>query len=257
MSSLNEKSKEDQNNDEDSDDNKSDTDVQCNITTIDLKITIVGNSGVGKTSIIHKFIDRNFDERTTATISAVFKTKKIKIDPFTEANLRIWDTAGQERFRSLTPNYLRGSNGILVVFDLTKKNSFEELDKWMEIIREVIAENKIEKILVGNKSDLPEEEKEVSNEMATKYADEHNMKYFSVSAKEGINIDILFEQIGNDCIKNLQEQEKEKEKEKEENKKEERLSALSGQFKNEVNEKVILEEKNNNNNTNPNTKKCC
>ena len=70
MSSLIEKSKEDQNNDEDSDDNKSDTDVQCNITTIDLKITIVGNSGVGKTSIIHKFIDRDFDERITATISA-------------------------------------------------------------------------------------------------------------------------------------------------------------------------------------------
>ena len=255
MSSLNEKPKEDQNNDEDSDDNKSDSDIQCNVTTIDLKIILVGNSSVGKTSIIHKFIDRNFEEQITATVSTTFKAKKIKIDPFTEANLRIWDTAGQERFRSLTPNYLRGSNGILVVFDLTKKNSFEELDKWMEIIRDVIAENKIEKILVGNKTDLPEEEKVISDEMATKYADEHNMKYFSVSAKEGINIDLLFEQLGNDCIKNLQEQEKEKDKE--ENKKEERLSALSGQLKNEVNEKVILEEKNNNNNTNPNTKKCC
>ena len=251
MSSLNEKPKEDQNNDEDSDDNKSDSDIQCNVTTIDLKIILVGNSSVGKTSIIHKFIDRNFEEQITATVSTTFKAKKIKIDPFTEANLKIWDTAGQERFRSLTPNYLRGSNGILVVFDLANKGSFEELDKWMEIIRDVIAENKIEKILVGNKTDLPEEEKVISDEMATKYADEHNMKYFSVSAKEGINIDLLFEQLGNDCIKNLQEQEKE------ENKNEERLSALSGQFKNEVNEKVILEEKNNNNNTNPNTKKCC
>jgi small GTP-binding protein len=256
MSSLKEKPKEDQNDDEDSDDNKSDTDLQCNVTTIDLKITIVGNSGVGKTSIIHKFIDRDFDEKITATISATFKSKKIKIDPFTEANLRIWATAGQERYRSLTPNYIRGSNGILVVFDLAKMNSFEELDKWMETIRNVIAENKIEKILVGNKSDLPEEEKEVTNEMATKYADEHNMKYFSVSAKEGINIDILFEQLGNDCIKHLQEQEKEKEKE--ENKKEERLSALSGKFKNAVNENVILGDNNaKTNNTNSNTKKCC
>ena len=251
MSSLNEKPKEDQNNDEDSDDNKSDSDIQCNVTTIDLKIILVGNSSVGKTSIIHKFIDRNFEEQITATVSTTFKAKKIKIDPFTEANLKIWDTAGQERYRSLTANYIRGSNGVLVVFDLANKGSFEELDKWMEIIRDVIAENKIEKILVGNKTDLPEEEKVISDEMATKYADEHNMKYFSVSAKEGINIDILFEQIGNDCIKNLQEQEKE------ENKNEERLSALSGQFKNEVNEKVILEEKINNNNTNPNTKKCC
>ena len=251
MSSLNEKPKEDQNNDEDSDDNKSDSDIQCNVTTIDLKIMLVGNSSVGKTSIIHKFIDRNFEEQITATVSTTFKAKKIKIDPFTEANLKIWDTAGQERYRSLTANYIRGSNGVLVVFDLANKGSFEELDKWMEIIRDVIAENKIEKILVGNKTDLPEEEKVISDEMATKYADEHNMKYFSVSAKEGINIDLLFEQLGNDCIKNLQEQEKE------ENKNEERLSALSGQFKNEVNEKVILEEKINNNNTNPNTKKCC
>ena len=251
MSSLIEKPKEDQNNDEDSDDNKSDSDIQCNVTTIDLKIILVGNSSVGKTSIIHKFIDRNFEEQITATVSTTFKAKKIKIDPFTEANLKIWDTAGQERYRSLTANYIRGSNGVLVVFDLANKGSFEELDKWMEIIRNVIAENKIEKILVGNKTDLPEEEKVISDEMATKYADEHNMKYFSVSAKEGINIDLLFEQLGNDCIKNLQEQEKE------ENKNEERLSALSGQFKNEVNEKVILEEKNNNNNTNPNTKKCC
>ena len=251
MSSLIEKPKEDQNNDEDSDDNKSDSDIQCNVTTIDLKIILVGNSSVGKTSIIHKFIDRNFEEQITATVSTTFKAKKIKIDPFTEANLKIWDTAGQERYRSLTANYIRGSNGVLVVFDLANKGSFEELDKWMEIIRDVIAENKIEKILVGNKTDLPEEEKVISDEMATKYADEHNMKYFSVSAKEGINIDLLFEQLGNDCIKNLQEQEKE------ENKNEERLSALSGQFKNEVNEKVILEEKNNNNNTNPNTKKCC
>ena len=251
MSSLNEKPKEDQNNDEDSDDNKSDSDIQCNVTTIDLKIILVGNSSVGKTSIIHKFIDRNFEEQITATVSTTFKAKKIKIDPFTEANLKIWDTAGQERYRSLTANYIRGSNGVLVVFDLANKGSFEELDKWMEIIRDVIAENKIEKILVGNKTDLPEEEKVISDEMATKYADEHNMKYFSVSAKEGINIDLLFEQLGNDCIKNLQEQEKE------ENKNEERLSALSGQFKNEVNEKVILEEKINNNNTNPNPKKCC
>jgi small GTP-binding protein len=251
MSSLIEKPKEDQNNDEDSDDNKSDSDIQCNVTTIDLKIILVGNSSVGKTSIIHKFIDRNFEEQITETVSTTFKAKKIKIDPFTEANLKIWDTAGQERYRSLTANYIRGSNGVLVVFDLANKGSFEELDKWMEIIRDVIAENKIEKILVGNKTDLPEEEKVISDEMATKYADEHNMKYFSVSAKEGINIDLLFEQLGNDCIKNLQEQEKE------ENKNEERLSALSGQFKNEVNEKVILEEKINNNNTNPNTKKCC
>ena len=247
MSSLKDNPKEDQNNDEDSDDNKSDTDIPCNITTTELKIILVGNSSVGKTSIIHKFIDRNFEEQITATVATTFKAKKIKIDPFTEANLKIWDTAGQERYRSLTPNYIRGSNGVLIVFDLANKDSFNELDKWMEIIRDVIAENKIEKILVGNKSDLPEEEKVISNEMATKYADEHNMKYFSVSAKEGINIDLLFEQIGNDCIKNLQEQEKEESK---------NLSNLSGQFKDEVNENVIVEETNNNNN-NPKTKKCC
>ena len=249
-------------NDENSDENKSDSDIELNINTVPLKITFLGNSSVGKTSIISKFCDKKFETNVTSTISAVSKSKKVKIDPFTEVDFQIWDTAGQERFRSITKNYLHNSNGILLVFDLSNEKSFTDIDSWLEIMKDVISENKVEKILVGNKSDLPD--LKISNEIATKYANEHNMKYLYVSAKEGINIEYLFEMLGSACVKNLQEQqiviEVKKDNDSNEKVEEGRLSALSGQFKNEIKEdKIMLDEmKENDKNQKENkTKKCC
>ena len=208
-SELNKKDNEkDNENNSDDEENKSGSDIEIDINTYPLKIIMIGNTSVGKTSIVKRYLENKFEFNSTdATINALFNSKKIKVDPFTEAELQIWDTAGQERYRSLTKSYLINANGILIEFDLGDEKSFNDLDSWLEVIKDTIDENNIIQILVGNKSDLSDIK--ITNEIASKYAKEHNMKYLSVSAKDGVNIESLFEMIGNDCIKKIQEDEAE------------------------------------------------
>ncbi len=236
----------------DDDLNKSGSEMEVNTTTYSIKITILGSSSVGKTSIIKRYIQNKFETSTEATIVGTFHAKKIKIDPFTEANLQIWDTAGQELYRSLAKNYLHDSKGVLVVFDLTNEKSFEELDSWLEDINNTVSEN-VPKILVGNKSDL--QEKVISDEKASKYAEEHKMKYQIVSAKSGINIELLFETVGNECVKAIQDEQKELEEEENENKG--RPTGLSGQFETNVNNEKVLLSQNNEETEEKKNKKCC
>ena len=232
---------------EEDDLNKSGSDMEVNSSIVPLKITIVGNSNVGKTSIIKRYIENKFEELSIkATIVAAFQAKKLKIDPFTVADLKIWDTAGEELYRSMTRNYLHDSNGILIVFDLTDEKSFQDLNSWIEEINNTVDE-KVPKILIGNKSDL--QDIKISFEQASKYAEEHNMKFYNVSAKSGLNIDLLFETIGNECIKIIQD--------KLEEEKNGRQTGLSGQFENNIsNEKVELSE-NNEHKEEQKSKKCC
>jgi len=187
--------------------NKSNSDIEVNTTTYPLKICFVGNSNVGKTSIIRRFINNKFDEEKIAsTISVNFENKKLKIDPYTELNMQIWDTAGQERFRSLTASYLRESNGIFIVFDLSDKKSFDDLISWFEEINKAeINQKNCVKIVIGNK--LDSKDKEVDNDTAKKLAEENGMKYLPVSAKDGINIVSMFEIMGEACLKIIQEEE--------------------------------------------------
>lgn len=228
-------------NDNNSDDlNKSGSDIEINVTTYPLKITFIGNSNVGKSSIIKRYIENKFEENSiAATINASYHTKKIMVDAFSEADLNIWDTAGQERFRSTTKNYFHDSNGILIVFDLTDEKSFKDLDCWMEEVTDSAPE-KCAKILVGNKTDL--ENKKITYENAKKYAENHNIQYQEVSAKSGINIELLFSKIGAECIKIIQEEQKNNEEGEEsgKNEKGQRISALSGQFENNINNDKIF-----------------
>ena len=192
---------------EEDDINKSNSDIEVNITTYPLKICFAGNSNVGKTSIIQRFINNKFDEeKITSTISCNFESKKLKVDPYTELNMQIWDTAGQERFRSLTASYLRDSNGIFIVFDLSNKKSFDDLASWFEEIGKAeINQKNCVKILIGNK--LDSKEKEVDNDTAKKFAEEKGIKYLPVSAKDGINIVSMFEIMGDACLKVIQKEE--------------------------------------------------
>ena len=187
--------------------NRSNSDIEVNTTTYPLKICFVGNSNVGKTSIIRRFINNKFDEEKIAsTISVNFENKKLKIDPYTELNMQIWDTAGQERFRSLTASYLRESNGIFIVFDLSDKKSFDDLISWFEEINNAeINQKNCVKIVIGNK--LDSKDKEVDNDTAKKLAEENGMKYLPVSAKDGINIVSMFEIMGEACLKIIQKEE--------------------------------------------------
>lgn len=224
--------------------NKSGSDMEVNASTYSIKIIVLGNSSVGKTSILERYFNNKFEENSkAATVSAVFQSKKIKIDPFTIADLHIWDTAGQEQFRSITKTYIYGSNGIILVFDLTDEKSFNDLDYWIEEINDAVDKDKIIKILIGNKSDLYD--KKISYDRAKKYAEKHNMQFHTVSAKDGINIDMVFEILGIECFKNIQEEQKRLEEEGSKEK-EERISSLSGQFEADANAQNEIK-----------TKRCC
>ena len=167
-----------------------------------LKILTLGAQNVGKTNIIFRYSDNQFLERINSTIGIDFKTKMIK-----KGNeiikVTIYDTAGQERFNYLIKNYYKGTNGVLLIFDITNRDSFNKIDFWLQDLRDN-ADN-IDNIfiyLIGNKIDL-EEKRQVSFEEANEYANKKNMKYLEVSAKTGQNIKKLFEEMIKGSILNI------------------------------------------------------
>ena len=156
---------------------------------INLKILILGDSSVGKTSLLLKYADGYFPTIYVATIGIEYKVKKINING-ADINLQIWDTAGEERFRSITQNYMKGADGILYVFDITQKSSFDNLKTWIRQSEEITEGFK--KIIVGNKSDL-ENERRIQKETVQKFCDERNIKGIEVSAKMGTKVSEAFE----------------------------------------------------------------
>lgn len=206
------------------------TSLGIDVITYPLKICLIGDSSVGKTSLITKFCEGKFDpENAVPTIGPSSQVKILKVlDNFSEAKMDIWDTAGTEKFSSITQSYIRDSNGIILVFDLGNEESFNNLDKWMEKINKAVDVKNVEIILVGNKSDLPDIK--VSRDMATKYAGEHGIKYLSVSTLNGENIELLFEMIATGCVTriiNSQSLEAKDDDDKKKLKKEDKFDALS------------------------------
>eukprot|EP00808_Paulinella_micropora_P031872 g74185.t1 len=164
-----------------------------------LKIIMIGDSGVGKSCLLKSFMGDPFHSDYTSTIGVDFEIKPVQLDGKT-ANLQIWDTAGQERFRTITTSYYRSSDAILVVFDVTDNNSFQNLNAWLEDVH-LYAKKNIDIILIGNKVDLTDERK-VDFKTASEYAASRNMGYLETSAKENINVDRAFTQLALQCIKN-------------------------------------------------------
>lgn len=202
------------------------SDVEILTNSYTLKISFLGDSSVGKTSLITKYLESKFTPQGKgATINVEVKEKTIKIDAFTEVKLRIWDTAGAEQYASFTKNYIRGSNGIIIVFDYTNEKSFQNLDMWMDLINDIVEEGKVEKILVGNKCDLPDAK--VTDDMGKQYAEKHGMKFINVSAKDGVNIDYLFEVLANDCIKKIQDTQEKNQIEEKPKENEEKIQTLN------------------------------
>ena len=151
-----------------------------------LKILILGDSGVGKTSILIKYINNKFDESHIATIGVDYMDKTIKYKNI-NVKLQIWDTSGQEKFRSIARNFYRNSDAIFIVFDLNNKDTYNSIKQWINDVEE--HSPNIKKILLGNKSDL---EKNVSEEIIKNFAKENNLQYFETSAKNGTNIKEAF-----------------------------------------------------------------
>ena len=153
------------------------------------KIIIIGNSGVGKSSLLLRFTDRIFEYSHVSTIGVDFKIQTIQLDNKI-IKMQIWDTAGNERFRTITTSYYRGSHGVCIVFDLTDKQSFENINSWFTEI-EKYASNNIKKILVGNKCDISKD-REISYKEANEFANKLNIPYIETSAKDSINVQELF-----------------------------------------------------------------
>ena len=158
------------------------------------KVVLVGESGVGKTSIITQFIDQTFQEDQQSTTGGTFSTKSVICDGGKILKFEIWDTAGQERYRSLTTMFYKDANAAVMVYDVTRAESFEELKNyWAGQIKESSPENII-LVIAANKSDLIEHEK-VDEGEARNFAKELNAIFISTSAKSSEGINSLFEEL--------------------------------------------------------------
>lgn len=150
---------------------------------------MIGNSGVGKSCLLLRFADDQFQENFMPTIGVDFKIRTINVDEKV-CKLQIWDTAGQERFKTITSSYYKGAHGIIVVYDITDRDSFNAVHTWMSEIEKYTQDN-ITRILVGNKTDL-ENRRAVSFEEGQEMANHYGVRFLETSAKECKNVETAF-----------------------------------------------------------------
>jgi len=154
------------------------------------KIVLIGDAGVGKTAIVHRFKYNTFVERHASTIGVDFTLKTLQVDD-KKIKLQIWDTAGQERFRTITQSYYRSANAVVLVYDITKADTFKTLNLWIADVKKY-AGNCLHKMLIGNKCDL-ENRREVSDEEMKTLAEHYEIEEtLETSAKENSNIEEAF-----------------------------------------------------------------
>ena len=160
-------------------------------TKIIVKLLLLGDSSVGKTSILLKYISNKFDESSISTVGVDYMDKIIDYNKF-KIKLKIWDSSGEEKYRKITKNFYRNADGLLVVFDLTKKESFSHVQSWINEAKE--NNDKLKTLLIGNKLDL-KDERIVAIDVAKQFAEKNNLKYIETSAKDGTNINESFQAI--------------------------------------------------------------
>ncbi|CAO2046828.1 unnamed protein product, partial [Urochloa humidicola] len=153
------------------------------------KLLLIGDSGVGKSCLLLRFADDSYLDSYISTIGVDFKIRTVEQDGKT-IKLQIWDTAGQERFRTITSSYYRGAHGIIIVYDVTDQESFNNVKQWLNEIDRYASDN-VNKLLVGNKSDLTAN-KVVATETAKAFADEMGIPFMETSAKNAINVEQAF-----------------------------------------------------------------
>ena len=161
--------------------------VNKEIRTYSLKLLTLGESTVGKTSIVSKLCDDKFSEGQLMTTGIDSRTFTLKYNENTVVNVSLWDTAGQERFHNITKQFFTKVNGILLVYDITAKTSFERINLWMEEINNIIKVEELGFVLLGNKNDL-ELQRVIHKEDGKKLAAKLNMPFFETSAKTGKNL---------------------------------------------------------------------
>lgn len=154
-----------------------------------MKLLMVGDSGVGKSCLLLRFVDDKFNPSFITTIGIDFKIKTIDINN-TKIKLQIWDTAGQERFRTITTAYYRGAMGIIIVYDVCDQNSFDRVETWYKTVQQH-AKDDAQVIIVGNKCD-EEESRVISTQQGEQLAEKLNVPFIEASAKTGVNVSQVF-----------------------------------------------------------------
>jgi Ras-related protein Rab-1A len=179
--------------------------------TAGIKLMLIGEQAVGKSSVLMRYCDNDFNLNMIGTAGVEFRKKDVKIDDQT-IKVTIFDTAGQQRFRSITKHFYQGCKGIMLLFDASDKVTFENLKEWLKTIKDN-AEEGVEVVLVANKIDLP---RQVSTEEEKKFSDEVKIPIVDTSAKTGLNVEKAFETLIRNIVK---KQNKPKEGEKKEEQK--------------------------------------
>ncbi|MHA1293218.1 MAG: Rab family GTPase [Promethearchaeota archaeon] len=154
-----------------------------------LKICLLGEANVGKTSLVYRFIENKFRENYKSTLGVNLLKKDLELEGYGSVSAQIWDLGGQESFKSLRKLYLEGANGALVIFDRTQRKTFEKLTEWIQSFKEARGIQPL--ILIGNKSDLKDKIK-VNDKDAEEFAKENNMEILMTSAKTGDNVEQAF-----------------------------------------------------------------
>ena len=162
------------------------------------KIVLIGDTSVGKTNILSKYLKGEFDPKSRSTVGVEFGVKNFKIEN-NIVKVQIWDTAGEERYRSITNAYYKGAKGSLLVYDITNKKSFENVEKWISDLK-ANADEDISMILLGNKTDL-EDKRVVTTEEGKNKAEFYNLTFMETSALNGNNIQEAFNELIMDVYK--------------------------------------------------------
>ena len=167
------------------------------------KVVLVGDSFVGKTNIMSKYLKNEFHDDSKATVGVEFGSKQFNIEGHT-IKAQIWDTAGQERYKAITSADYKGAKGAFIVYDITRKNSFESIEKWVSDVT-AVADKKITIVLIGNKSDL-EDQRQVSKEQGEEKSNKLEIAFLETSAFSGENLDKAFEMMINEVYKKCHEE---------------------------------------------------
>ena len=170
------------------------------------KILLLGDSSVGKTCFLMRYIDNTFQEIHMSTIGLDYKIKNIELEGGKTAKIQIWDTAGQDRFRAITKNYYKGAHGIVLLYEITNQKTFDNVKNWINQIKEEVTD-KVCIILVGNKIDA-EEKRVVTTEQGEKMGQDFGLMFFECSAKTGENITLAFDEIIKKIVENYSKIEK-------------------------------------------------
>ena len=167
------------------------------------KVVLVGDSSVGKTNIMSKYLKNEFHEDSKATVGVEFGSKQFSVEGH-QIKAQIWDTAGQERYKAITSAYYKGVKGAFVVYDITRKQSFDSVDRWINDLR-AAADKNLSIIIIGNKCDL-EDQRQVNKEQGEDKAKNYEVAFMETSALSGENLDKAFDKMINEVYKKCHEE---------------------------------------------------